>query len=127
MIKKIQYYYYYLFYNAYWTSFDIGEKTVPRQNAVYYMSLLELFLLGSISFGLYSIGVPININISVAVGVAIILLLNHFALSKAKFNDYFNKYKFISKKTRKQRMWLFFTIISFAGALNVFGAFLFAL
>ncbi len=127
MIKKIKYYYYYLFYNAYWTSFDIGEKTVPRQNAVYYMSLLELFLIGSISFGLYSIGVPININISVAVGVTIILILNHFALSKDKFNDYYNKYKFISKKTRKQRMWLFFTIIALAGALNVFGAFLFAL
>lgn len=126
-MKIIKYYYYYIFFNAYWSSFDIGENTVPRQNAVFYMSLLKIFCTGGISFLLFSIGAVTNISITILAGVAIILMLNYLLLSKKVFDKKYDDYRFLSKTSRKERLWLFFSVIIGAGILNVIGAFVFSL
>jgi hypothetical protein len=126
MLKMIKYYYYFIFFNAYWSSFDIGENDVPRQNAIFYMSLLEIFFIGGVSFTLHSFDVINNLNLLILGGVAIMLLLNYTTLSKAKFDDKFDEYKFLYKRSKRSRLSLFFAIIIGVGLLNIVGAFLFA-
>ncbi len=127
MGKQLGYYFYYIYFNAYWTSFDVGEKTIPRQNAIYYMFLLQLFFINGISFTLVTLGevkYPVPILL---VEVLTILLINHFALSKAKFNKLNGHFEFISKKPKRSRLKLFWGIIIMAGLINVFGVLFFAL
>ncbi|MEP2026642.1 MAG: hypothetical protein ABJH98_15400 [Reichenbachiella sp.] len=126
MLKKIKYYYYYIFFNAYWSSFDIGESTIPRQNAILYMFLWEIFLVTGLSSVLGGIGIITNLNTTILPGVAIILLLNYLVLSKAIFDDKFREYEFLSQKSKRKRLSLFFIIIVSAGIINAAGAFLFA-
>ena len=127
MWRMIKYYYYYIFFNAYWASFDIGESTVPRQNAVFYMTLLEVFFVGGVSFMLSGFGININLNIIILSGVAIVLLLNYLTLSKEIFDNKYDEYEFLSGISKRRRLWLFFSIITGTGLLNISGAFLFAL
>ncbi len=107
MIKKIKYYYYYLFYNAYWTSFDIGEKTVPRQNAVYYMNVIKIFLwISIVNLLAYSeIGIPYMYLF--IVGAVIVFLTDHYMFSKNVFKSYYDEYIFIKQKRKKDRLQVF--------------------
>lgn len=91
------------------------------------MNLLYIFLIGFISFGLCAFGMNTNLNIVILSGIVFALLVNRLTLSKAKFDENYNDYIFISKKDKKQRIVLFFAVIASAGALNTIGAFLFAL
>ncbi len=127
MLSRVKYYYYYVFFNAYWASFDIGESTVPRQNAVFYMTLLEIFFLGGVSFILSGLGAAIDLNIVILIGVAFILILNSLTLSKGVFEDKYSEYEFLSGFDKRRRLWLFFSIIIVTGAINIIGAFFFAL
>lgn len=123
----IKYYYYYIYFNAYWTSFDIGEKTIPKQNAGFYMSLLEIFLIGGVAFMFSALGININLNIIILSGVAVVLLLNYLTLSNEIFDRKYSEYEFLSRVSKKRRLWLFFSIIVGTGLINITGAFLFAL
>lgn len=127
MWRIIKYYYYYIYFNAYWSSFDIGESTVPRQNAGFYMSLLEIFFVGGVSFTLSAFGININLNVVIFSGVATVLLLNYFTLSKEIFDNKYGEYEFLSRVSKKRRLWLFFSVVVGTGLINITGAFLFAL
>lgn len=127
MWRTIKYYYYYVYFNAYWASFDIGESTVPRQNASFYMLLLEIFLIGGISFWFSALGISINLNVIILSGVAVALFINYLTLSKDIFDSKYEEYKFLSKLSKRRRLWLFFSIVLGTGVINITGAFLFAL
>lgn len=105
----------------------MGEGAIPRQNAVLYMSMLEIFVVGGVTFILAGFGININLNVIILSGVALVLLLNYLTLSKRIFDSKYDEYRFLAGISKRRRLWLFFSIIMLAGILNIFGAFLFAL
>lgn len=126
MRDRISYYYYYIFFNAYWTSFDIGEKSIPRQNAIYYMTLTKIFILSSICFLISSTGVKFNLVYAIIIGVVLVLILNHFLLSENIFNRKYDGFSFLKEVSKKRRMILFFGLFGVTAVLNVIGVYLFS-
>lgn len=122
--NTMSYYFYYIFFNAYWTSFDIGEKSIPRQNAVYYMTLLEIFILSSISFSISRLGFEFNLVYAIIIGVVLILIMNHFLLSERVFQRKYDEYLFLKEISKKRRMIIFFGLFGMAGILSVVGIYL---
>ncbi len=123
----MKYYYYYVFFNAYWSSFDIGERTIPRQNAGLYMFLFQMFTVSGIIFLINGLGANFNL-IAFIIGVAFaIILSNRIVFSEKRFNERFKEYEFIASKSKKSRLTLFFIIIAIAGCVNIIGVLLFAL
>lgn len=123
-MRTIIYYYYYVFFNAYWTSFDIGEKSIPRQNAVYYMTLLEIFILSGISFSISRLGFEVDLVYAIIIGVVLVLIMNHFLLSEKAFQGRYDEYSFLKEVSKKKRMIIFFGLFGLAGTLSVVGIYL---
>ncbi|MDH5475707.1 MAG: hypothetical protein OEX22_08465 [Cyclobacteriaceae bacterium] len=123
----MKYYYYYIFFNAYWSSFDLGEKMIPRQNAALYMFLLHMFIANGIIFLINSFGVNFDLVILVIAAALAITLFNRIVLTEKTFNKLFKNYEFITEKSKRSRLTLFFVIIGVAGCINILGAMLFAL
>ena len=108
-MSKIRYYYYYLFYNAYWTSFDLGEKTIPRQNAVHYMNIVKVFLWVSIVNILMYADISVPYVYLFFAGVITIFFIDYHLLSKNVFKSYYDKYVFIRQKRKGERLRVFWT------------------
>jgi hypothetical protein len=125
---KMSYYFYYIFFNAYWTSFDLGRTRVPRQNANYYVMLTSIFFLSGALLTLAGLGVfTFNPTWPFLIGIALIFFIEQLLLSPAIFERRLNEYEFIKDVPKGKRFALFFGILIFAGIFNVFGAFVFAL
>lgn len=121
------YFFYFIFFNAYWASFDLGESTIARKNAVYYMSLSMIFLLSAFVFGLSNLGFSINLTWCIVIGVAVILIVNHYLLSKEIFDRKYDQFKFIESYSKKKRIIIFFLTIGLAALTNLLCAFIFAI
>ncbi len=120
-MRIIRYYYYYAFFNAYWTSFDIGEKSIPRQNAIYYMTLLKIFILSSISFSISAVGFEFLLVYAIIAGVVLILIMNHFLLSEKIFQRQYADYYFLKGVSKKKRMIIFFGLFVLCGIFSLVG------
>lgn len=101
----MKYCYFYIFFNAYWSSFDVGEKQVPRQNAMYYMGIMKvliLILIMNTLKGLYGELLPFSsyfMIISITVFV-----FNYFVFSKKMVDNNIERYKFIEQSKKSKRL-----------------------
>ncbi|MBX2966557.1 MAG: hypothetical protein KF845_10455 [Cyclobacteriaceae bacterium] len=123
-MSKIKYFYYYIFFNAYWSSFDMGERSVPRQNAVLYMMIIKVFFISGILFLVEKLGVPFNIMYALIIGVTLILILNRLLLSENSFNEKFDEYSFLKGVSKAKRMMLFWGLFGISTMLNIVGVYL---
>lgn len=123
----MRYYFYYIFFNAYWTSFDLGQIRIPRQNANYYMILTMIFLLSGLLLNLAGLGIlQTNLTWPFLIGVGLILVAEQVLLSKNIVEKRLKSYEFIKAIPKKKRLSLFFGLLIFAGVFNISGAFIFA-
>ena len=124
----MRYNFYFIFFNAYWTSFDLGEKRIPRQNANYYMLLVMLFTYSGILFNLVAFEiVHCNMKWPLLAGGAGILGIEWILLSESIFRKRFESYAFIREFSRKRRLFIFFTVLALTALFNIVGAFAFAI
>jgi predicted CDP-diglyceride synthetase/phosphatidate cytidylyltransferase len=127
MRNKISYFYYYIFFNAYWSSIDVGEKSMPRQNAVHYMAMVKIFVLSTICFSLSSTGIKFNLTYSLIAGILLILTLNHKLLSEKIFKKKYDRYSFLKEKSKRRRMLLFVGLFVISATLSTLAVYLFVL
>ena len=127
MLKIFKYYYYYIFFNAYWASYDLGEKDLPRQNAIYYMSVIKILLIGLL-YNIIKLYVEdLSVLAFIGLGSIIVFLVDHLLFSKKNVDANYTKYLFIkdSKKSKRQILFwsLFITpamlILLFAGIKSI--------
>lgn len=121
LFEKISYYYYYLYFNAYWASFDVGEKSIPRQNAIYYMCIVKIFIFVGILFGVASRHQYLPYFL--IVGSGLIALLNHFLLTEDIFKAKFDAYSFLQHTSKRSRLTVFFGLVVLAAMLQLAGVY----
>ena len=120
--------FYFLFFNAYWASLDLGQTRIPRQNANYYMTLMMLFICGGILLGLGGLRViNFNLTLPLLVGVGVILFIERIFLPKDIIERKSAEYEYIKSFSKRERLFLCFGPLIFAGVINVCGGFVFAL
>jgi len=126
-MKNIKFFYYYVFFNAYWTSFDLGEKTIPRQNAVYYMNLVGVFILSFCYFATVNLGVSFGFGYIIISGGCLLYIVNLSLFSEKKFQEFYSEFLFLKNYKKTKRYILFFTIAGVPAVLNLVSAFVFSL
>ena len=121
------YYFYYIFFNAYWASLDLGQERNPRQNANYYIILTMIFMLSGLLLSLAGLGIlQSNLTWPFLIGVGLILAAEQVLLSKNIVEKKLRSYEFIKAIPKKKRLSVFFALLIFAGVFNISGAFIFA-
>ena len=122
-MKRILHFYLFLLYNAYWSSIDMGEKHIPKENAILYMVLTKFCLLTGTVYLLKAFSVLDDIKLPTYLVIGIIVLV--YAISLKKFESQVKNYEFISRKKKKNRLQLFFSLISISWLYFIIGLYLF--
>ncbi len=104
-LKRMNYYIWYLFFSAYWTAYELGEKDSPQENANYLLTLIfgvNLFTICQL-FALFDIMLPIFYLISICAGIPIFANKYYF-LRKRRFRTKIDDFKHLkSQEYKKQR------------------------
>lgn len=110
-LKVLKYYWWFLFYSAYWTAYNLGEKDEPEGNAIYYFNLL----IGFHFFGIVQLilfwGYDFTAEIGVGVCVLAALIIPYLAFRKGnRYKTKSEEFKFLKDaSTAKMRHILLIT------------------
>ena len=95
----------YIFFNAYWSSFDVGERQVPRQNAMYYMGIMKVLILiltMNILKEVYGEALPFTAYFLLS-SIAV-FVFNYFMFSQKMVDENIEQYEFIKQSKKKKRL-----------------------
>lgn len=118
--NKITYAWWYLFFSAYWTAFNLGEKKAPEDNAVYifnYWLGLNLFgIMQLIKFLGYTFSVIVLISICVFPAIAI----PYFSFKKEnRYRKRIDEFNFLKDTCYAKKRYLLLIILSLWSVLFV--------
>lgn len=114
----MNYYIWYLFYSAYWSAYELGEKDSPQGNANYLLTIIlgvNLFTIFQL-LSLFDIKLPIFYLVGICAGIPIFINRYYF-LRKKRFNEKFNDFKFLRTPTYKKRRYLLLVFIALCSVL----------
>jgi hypothetical protein len=113
-LKKVIYYWWYLFFSAYWTAFHLGERDEPESNAIYYFNLLIGFHLFGIMQLIKFLGYDFSISVLVGICVFPAIAIPYFSFKKG--NRYIKKiddFKFLKDTSYAKKRHSLLIILSF--------------
>jgi hypothetical protein len=117
-LKRMNYYIWYIFYSAYWSAYELGEKDSPQGNANYLLTIIfgvQLFTICQF-LSLFDINFPIFFLVGICVGIPIFINRYYF-LRKKRFKEKFNDFKFLRTPAFKKRRYLLLAFIVLCSVL----------
>lgn len=117
-LKRMNYYIWYLFYSAYWSAYELGEKDSPQGNANYLLTIIlgvNLFTIFQL-LSLFDIKLPIFYLVGICAGIPIFINRYYF-LRKKRFKEKFNDFKFLRTLAYKKRRYLLLVFIVLCSVL----------
>ncbi|WP_426669074.1 hypothetical protein ACPPVU_22980 [Mucilaginibacter sp. McL0603] len=120
ILKGIRHYWWYLYFSAYWSAYNWGEKNTPQSNAINLLYLITLLVLS----GLLQIALLFGIKLS---GMAFIafcglpaLIIPYWSISKNKmYKERLREYDYLkAKEFNYKRNVYVISVLVFAIALN---------
>ena len=118
--KILRYCIWYLYFSAYWTVFNWGEKTKPRNNASNFMSLTILINLSAIYQILVYFGYPVSILFVIFFCALPAFIIPYLLFQSDKvFNLKFKEFEFLrGNECKQKRIIVIFSIASFSIIFN---------
>ena len=118
--RKIIYGWWYLFYSAYWTAFNLGEKEEPESNAIYYFNLLIGFHLFGIMQLAKFFGHNFSITVLISVCVLPALIIPYLSFKKGgRYKTQIEKFKFLKDANNAKMRHTLLIILSLWSVLFV--------
>jgi len=117
-LKRMNYYIWYLFYSAYWSANELGEKDSPEENANYLLTIIfgiNLFTIFQL-LSLFDIKLPILFLVGICTGTPI-FINRYFFLRENRFKEKFNEFKFLRTPAYKKLRYLLLVLIVLCSVL----------
>ena len=117
-LKRMNYYIWYLFYSAYWSAYELGEKDSPQGNANYLLTIIfgvNLFTICQL-LSLFDIKLHIFYLVGICAGIPIFINRYYF-LRKNRFKEKFNDFKFLKTPAYKKRRYILLVFIVLCSVL----------
>lgn len=114
ILKKITYYWWYLFYAAYWTAYHLGEKENPESNACYLLKVL----IGFNMFALLQLALYLGYNLSITMLFIICILpaalIPYFSFEKGnRYQLRLNEFKFLKNQSYAKKRYVLLIVLAF--------------
>jgi hypothetical protein len=125
-MKRLIYYWWYLFFVAFWTAHSLGEKKAPESNAIYFLS----FILGLNLFGFFEVLKYFGFNLSITMLIIFCLvpaiMIPYLSITKDnKFNNKKSEFEFLKDEKNKKKRFGILIVLSIWSILFVaFGGFI---
>ena len=98
-IKKIEYYWWFIYYSAYWTAYIYGERDNPKSNACYFMNvLIFLFLFGILEFCIF-FGLEVSLLLIIFLCLIPAYLIPYLIISKDfRYKKKMKQFEFLKER-----------------------------
>jgi hypothetical protein len=103
IFRRITYSWWYLFYSAYWTAFNLGEKEVPESNAIYFFNLLIGFHIFGVMQLLKFFGYDFPIVVLISICVIPALTIPYFSFKRGyRYKARMDEFKFLKGNNKSK-------------------------